>query len=105
MILVETPVCTRQINRLLSPESYRALQMALVDDPARGATIRGSGGLRKVRWEGSGRGRRGGIRVIYFWLRDRDWILLLLAYPKSEQDDLTPAQLKILRRMVEEELR
>ena len=105
MILVETPVFTRQINGLLSLESYRALQLALVDDPVRGATVRGSGGLRKMRWQGSGRGRRGGIRVIYFWIRDRDMILLLLAYPKKEQDDLTPKQLKVLRQVVEEELR
>ena len=58
-----------------------------------------------MRWQGSGRGRRGGIRVIYFWIRDRDMILLLLAYPKKEQDDLTPKQLKVLRQVVEEELR
>ena len=105
MIIVETPVFTRQINRLLSLESYRGLQLALVDDPARGATIGGSGGLRKLRWEGSGRGRRGGIRVIYCWIPDRNWILMLLAYGKNEQDDLSPAQLKVLRRVVEEELK
>jgi mRNA-degrading endonuclease RelE of RelBE toxin-antitoxin system len=61
--------------------------------------------LRKVRWQGSGRGKRGGIRVIDYWIVDRDSILMLLAYPKSEQDDLTAAQKRSLRRVVEDELR
>jgi len=76
-----------------------------VDDPGRGAVIAGTGGLRKFRWHGSGRGKRGGIRVIYYWMRDRDLILLLLAYPKSEQDDLTAEQKRLLRGVVEEELK
>jgi carotenoid cleavage dioxygenase-like enzyme len=58
VIIVETPIFTRQINRLLSSESYRELQIALVDDPRRAPVIPRSGGLRKVRWEGSGRGKR-----------------------------------------------
>jgi mRNA-degrading endonuclease RelE of RelBE toxin-antitoxin system len=103
--IIETPVFTRQIDRLLSVRSYRDLQNYLVDDPKRGPVIPGTGGLRKVRWQGSGRGKRGGIRVIYYWIVDRDSILMLLAYPKSEQDDLTAAQKRILRRLVEEELR
>ena len=105
MIIVETPVFTRQIDRLLSVTSYRELQNALVDDPSRGNVIPGTGGLRKVRWLGSGRGKRGGIRVIYYWIRDRDWILMLLAYPKSERDDMTAEQKRLLRQLVEEELR
>ena len=104
MIIVETPVFTRQIDRLLSVTSYRELQNALVDDPSRGNVIPGTGGLRKLRWLGSGRGKRGGIRVIYYWIRDRDWILMLLAYPKSERDDLTAEQQRLLRQLVEEEL-
>jgi hypothetical protein len=75
MILVETPVFTRQINQLLSVESYRALQVALVDDPARGARIRGSGGLRKVRWEGTLGRKRPGAQ----WRHPGD--LLLAARP------------------------
>ena len=104
MIIVETATFTRQIDRLLDVPSYRELQNALVDDPARGKVIPGTGGLRKFRWSGSGRGKRGGIRVIYYWIRERDWILMLLAYPKAERDDLTAEQKRILRRLVEEEL-
>lgn len=81
---------TRQIQSLLSAESYRELQLALADEPRRGRVIPRSGGLRKIRWEGTGRGRRGGIRVIYYWIPDREMLLMLLAYPKNVQDDLTP---------------
>ena len=63
----------------------------------------GSGGLRKVRWGKGGRGKRGGVRVIYYWAVSREQLLMLLIYPKSEWDDLTPAQFKVLRQIVEEE--
>jgi mRNA-degrading endonuclease RelE of RelBE toxin-antitoxin system len=76
--------------------------MALMLRPEQGALIRGSGGLRKIRWSSSGRGRRGGIRVIYYWDDDQETFYMLLAYAKSDQDDLTPAQLKILSRLVRE---
>ena len=63
----------------------------------------GSGGLRKIRWAGSGRGKRGGIRVIYYLVRD-DRVYLLFAYPKNKQENLTSQQLKVLRKIVEMEL-
>ncbi len=80
-------------------------QLELVANPERGALIRGSGGLRKIRWQGSGRGKRGGVRVIYYWATEREVLLLLLAYPKNEQEDLTRDQLKVLRQVVEEEFK
>ena len=105
MVIVETPIFTRQVTQLLSVESYRQLQSALLDDPARGKTIPGTGGLRKLRWALGGRGKRGGVRIIYYWIRDREWLLMLFAYPKTAQDDLTAAQKRTLRRWVEEELK
>lgn len=51
----------------------------------------------------TGRGKRGGVRVIYYWVVDRDRLLMLLVYPKNVQDDLSPAQLQALRRVVETE--
>ena len=103
MVIVETHVFTARIRELLSDDDYRCLQNELVVRPDRGAIIRGTGGLRKVRWSGSGRGKRGGIRVIYYWLVPGDRLLMLLAYPKSEQDDLSPRQRMLLRRVVETE--
>lgn len=67
--------------------------------------IQGEGGLRKLRWAGSGRGKRGGVRVIYFWHPEDEVFYRLYVYPKSEQSDLTPAQVRTLRRLVEEQFK
>lgn len=99
----ETSVFTRQITGLLSDDELNALQWVLMAKPDRGDLIRGSGGLRKIRWAGSGRGKRGGLRVIYYWHVPGSTILFLLAYPKNEQDDLTPAQLKALKAIIQTE--
>jgi len=101
---LETPVFTAAIRGLLTDESYRALQLALLLRPEQGALIPGSGGLRKVRWGGRGRGKRGGIRVIYVWVLEEEAFYMLFAYAKGTQADLTMAQVKRLRRLVEEEL-
>jgi len=61
--------------------------------------------LRKIRWKSQGRGKSGGVRIIYYWISSKEIILMLLVYPKSEQDDLTSDQLKILKKLVEEELK
>ncbi|GEP45686.1 type II toxin-antitoxin system RelE/ParE family toxin [Brevifollis gellanilyticus] len=97
----ETPVFTRQISDLISDDELSALEWVLMANPERGDLIRGSGGLRKIRWAGSGRGKRGGLRVIYYWHVPGSTILFLLAYPKNEQDDLTPAQIKLLKTLVQ----
>jgi hypothetical protein len=99
----ETSVFTRQITALLSVDELNALQWAPMADPARGDVIRGSGGIREIRWAGSGRGKRGGLRIICYWHIPGSTIILLLAYPKSEQDDLTPAQLKALKSIIQTE--
>jgi mRNA-degrading endonuclease RelE of RelBE toxin-antitoxin system len=105
MRFVETLIFTRAIRDLVPDDEYRALQMALLLRPEQGALIQGAGGLRKIRWGGSGRGKRGGIRVIYFWDDDQEAFYMLLAYGKSDQEDLTPLQLRVLRRLVREEFR
>ena len=99
----ETSVFTRQATELLSDEELNALQWSLMSNPEAGDLIRGAGGLRKLRWAGSGRGKRGGLRVIYYWHVPGNTILLLLVYPKNEQDDVSTAQLKILKSIIETE--
>jgi hypothetical protein len=101
--IIETSVFTRQVQNLLTDEEYRQLQLALVDNPEMGVIIQGSGGLRKIRWAISGRGKRGGVRTIYYWAVKKDQILLLLMYAKNEQDNLTQDQLKVLRGIIEKE--
>ena len=105
MRFVETPVFTEQITSALDDVSYRKLQLALLLRPEQGVVIPGSGGLRKLRWAGSGRGKRGGVRVIYFWHSEDEIFYMLYAYPKNEQSDLTPAQIRILRHLVEEQFK
>jgi hypothetical protein len=103
MVIVETKVFTRQVSTLLTDEEYAALQTTLVLNPASGALIIGSGGLRKIRWRARGRGKRGGTRIIYYWAAQLDQLLMLFIYPKNERDDLSPEQLKMLRTIVENE--
>ena len=101
MVFIETSIFTKEILRLLPDDSYRRLQTALMLRPEAGSLIRGSGGLRKIRWSLPGTGKRGALRVIYYW-SPPDTIFMLFPYRKTEQEDLTPDQLKLLRRMVKE---
>ena len=103
MVIIETPIFTRRIQAILSDEEYRLLQIQLINKPDSGKVIRGSSGLRKLRWSGGGHGKRGGLRIIYYWFVSRDILLLLFAYPKSERDELTPEQLRKLKKVVEGE--
>jgi hypothetical protein len=104
MVIVETPVFTKRVLAILSDEEYRLLQMHLINKPDAGKIIKGSGGLRKLRWSAKGHGKSGGVRIIYYWFAAQGTILLLLfVYAKNERDDLTPEQLEQLRRVVEGE--
>lgn len=105
MRFVETPIFTREVTELLTDDEYRGVQLALLLRPEQGPLIPKGGGLRKIRWKRSGSGKRGGLRLIYFWDKDDDTIYMLFVYPKSEQEDLTPSQLRILSKLVREELK
>lgn len=102
---VETPIFTAELKRLIPDEEYRALQLALILRPEQGAVMPGGGGLRKLRWRWGGSGKRGGLRVIYYWATGEGTIYMLLVYRKTRQSDLTGEQLKILRRLVQEEFK
>lgn len=103
MVIVETPTFTRLIRGVLDDESYRLLQLELAADPGKGVLIPGTGGVRKLRWAASGRGKSGGARVIYYWAKSREVVLLLAAYAKNDRVDVTPAQSKLLKNLVEKE--
>lgn len=103
MEIIETSIFTRQITELISDDEYAELQFALIQRPELGSLIPQSGGIRKLRWAGSGRGKRGGIRVIYYWQNLEEQIYMLLVYAKNAKENMTTAQLKILRKLVEQE--
>ena len=103
MEIKETPLFTRRVSELLDDDDYAMLQAALIVNPGVGVTIPGTGGIRKVRWAGSGRGKRGGARVIYFAALSQSTILMLYIYGKNEQEDLSQAQKKALRSVVRAE--
>lgn len=100
MRFVETPVFTAAIRRHLDDEHYRQLQIALMLRPEQGPVIAGAGGLRKIRWSMPGSGKRGGLRVIYYWVPAEQAFYMVYAYTKAEQGDLTPAQTRELARVV-----
>lgn len=99
---IETPIFTKQVTTTLNDDAYRALQEALLLRPELGVLIRGSGGLRKVRWQTGQTGRRSGVRIIYYWQVTEETIFLLMIYRKTHQQDLSRDQIKILRRTVEQ---
>jgi mRNA-degrading endonuclease RelE of RelBE toxin-antitoxin system len=103
MEIKETPLFTRRVPELMDDDEYTLLQAALVVNPRLGTVIRGTGGIRKLRWSGSGRGKRGGTRIIYFAALEYDTILMLYIYPKNEQEDLSVAQTKALQEVVRAE--
>jgi mRNA-degrading endonuclease RelE of RelBE toxin-antitoxin system len=105
MIIIETPLFTKRVTAILKREEYRLLQKQLIARPESGKIIPGSGGLRKLRWSGSGRGKRGGSRLIYYLFKEKEIILMLLIYSKNESNDLTKNQIKILKSIVERELK
>jgi hypothetical protein len=67
--------------------------------------MKGSGGLRKLRWAKPGAGKRGGVRIIYYWAPAEAAFYMLYAYSKNEQGDLTPAQTRRLGQLVREEFK
>ena len=103
MRFVETSIFTKQVENLLPDVNYRMLQSSLMYRPDAGAVVKGSGGLRKIRWNLPGSGKRGSLRVIYYFDRP-ETIYMIFMYKKNDQSDLTPEQLKILKKLVEENL-
>ena len=100
MRVFTTRTYERAVQKLLPEADRSAMEAAIVADPGAAPVIQGTGGLRKLRWAGSGRGKRGGIRTIYFRHARPDAIYLLAAYAKADREDLSPADRRVLSRLV-----
>ena len=96
---VESKLFTRLVGDYLSDDEYLQLQATLVEAPEGGAIVSGSGGVRKLRWAQPGRGKRGGIRVIYYVKASEGVIWMLTVYAKNEEGNI-PAH--VLRKIKEE---
>ena len=101
LTFVETKLFTGLVARYLSDEEYAALQLSLAANPEAGDIVRGSGGVRKLRWQGSGRGKRGGIRVIYYLRSARGEVWMLTIYAKNEADSIPPHVLKRIKEEID----
>ena len=105
-LFVELPAFIRQRSNYLDDEAYRGLQNDLLVAPDAGDLIVGTGGLRKLRYGDTkrGKGKRSGLRVIYFWWAVQRQFWLFTLYDKDEMDDLSPKQLAALKDMLKQEL-
>ncbi len=102
MIFVVMPVFAKVVK--FSDHELRSVQSVLVENPEAGDLIQGGRGLRKLRAALSGRGKRGGARVIYYWWASHAICYLVFAYPKNLMDDLTADQLKTLAQAMAKEI-
>ena len=102
MVFEEFAPFTRRVMELLDDDELGQVQLLLLGQPDAGKVIPKSGGLRKLRVAAKGHGKRGGARIIYYWVVAHDRILLLDIYAKNEQEDLNTAQLKQLRCLIED---
>jgi hypothetical protein len=99
MEIIETSIFAKLIYTYLTDDEYLGLQGFLLKYPEAGKVVPGSGGVRKLRWAIAGKGKRGGIRVIYYFKKQNDEIWMLTVYGKSEIDNI-PAH--VLRQIAKE---
>jgi hypothetical protein len=105
MEFIEAPAFTRYLSNYLNDDGYRELQTRLAANPELGDLMPGTGGFRKVRWADArrGKGRRGGLRVIYYHLKSDSQIWLITLYDKGEALDLTAKEKRALSAAIEAE--
>lgn len=103
MEFVEATLFTRLVYKYLSDDEYVGLQRFLALYPEAGTAVPGSGGVRKIRWAVSGRGKSSGVRVIYYYKRRADRIWLLTIYSKSETENIAPHILRKIAQEVEDD--
>ena len=106
MEFIEAPAFSRYLSDYLGDEDYRALQEEMVANPELGDVMPDTGGFRKLRWADPrrGKGRRGGLRIIYYYFATDYQMWLMILYGKDEASDLTAKEKKALKAAVQQEL-
>jgi len=107
LVFFETPLFTRLLPDYLDDEAYSELQQTLAAEPEAGDVMPGTGGFRKIRWADPrrGKGKRGGLRIIYYYLTEDHQIWLFTIYDKDEVTDLTARQKGALKQAIQAELK
>ena len=105
-VFVELPAFARFRSDYFDDQGFRGLQIAMMSNPEAGDVIEGTGGLRKLRHGDPrrGKGKRGGLRVIYYWLSAGRQFWLFTLYDKDELKDLSAEEQKVLKGMLKTEL-
>jgi len=101
MVFVEASLFTKYLGDYLSDEEYRLFQKSLLERPDAGSIIKGSGGIRKVRWTSGSQGKSGGVRIIYYWMTPKDQVFLLTIYGKGQKENLDADDLKRVKKHLE----
>jgi mRNA-degrading endonuclease RelE of RelBE toxin-antitoxin system len=99
---IQLSVFFKSASKLLSDEDLRLLENFLLENPKAGRVIEGTGGLRKMRWAKMGLGKRGGVRVVYFWAERRLTLYFFDLYDKTEKLDLIASDKKRLAAILKE---
>ena len=100
---IETPFFTKALEHYLDDDEYAKLQLHLIEHPEAGSIVPGSGGVRKLRWAVAGRGKRGGLRVIYYLRSARSEIWMLTLYGKNVREDVPAHLLKQMKETIDDE--
>lgn len=100
-IFIETSIFEKLRPDYVDDDSYQKFQLSLMETPKKGDVIQGTGGIRKIRWSAKGKGKRSGVRIIYYWLDNKKRFYLLTLYAKNEVTDLKPDDKKILKQIIE----
>jgi hypothetical protein len=107
LVFVEAPAFAFRRAHYLDDEEFRRLQLTLLLEPGVGTVIPGTGGFRKMRWHDPrrGKGKRSGLRIVYYWLPIERRLWLFTIYAKNEVVDLTARERRLLKQAIEAELR
>lgn len=103
MEFIETTIFTKLLPKYLNDNEYKAFQWYLLMKPDAGNIVRGSGGIRKVRWAPDGKGKRGSIRIMYYLKKSDDEIWLLTIFSKNEKASIPGHILKKIAKEIENE--
>ncbi len=103
LTVIETPTYSRKAEALLNEDEREEFAVFISQNPSAGSVVRGSGGVRKIRWARTGSGKRGGVRVIYYNQLHHEEVWLLTLYAKTERSTIPADELRLIREAIERE--